>query len=181
MTPPGVGAAARAAQPIRRPGPRFGEARTAGDRAQPRPHHLHRPPGRSHRGTHTTVWLAGVCPQRGAAAAVLGGCGLVLSPRRPHRRHFSPPQEPRADRAAVGHAVRPNRGPHVPADVECGLRQSLQTAHTHLTGLHPEHGKKLTDTPTAERILNAFPAVSLTSLKTVAGEEILPWLTPVSA
>ena len=65
--------------------------------------------------------------------------------------------------------------------MECILRQSLQTAHTHLTGLHPEHGKKLTDTPTAERILNAFPAVSLTSLKTVAGEEILPWLTPVSA
>jgi len=30
----------------------------------------------------------------------------------------------------------------------------------------------MTDTPTAERLLNAFPAVSLTILKTAAGEEI---------
>ena len=42
-------------------------------------------------------------------------------------------------------------------------------------------GKKLTDTPTAERILKAFPDMSLTILKTVAGEEILRWLTPLSA
>ena len=44
------------------------------------------------------------------------------------------------------------------------LRQSLQNDHTHLAGLHPENGKKLTDTPTAERILKAFPEVSLTIL-----------------
>ena len=39
----------------------------------------------------------------------------------------------------------------------------------------------MTDTPTAERILKAFPAVSLTILQTAAGEEILRWLTPFSA
>jgi len=65
--------------------------------------------------------------------------------------------------------------------MEFVLRQSLQNDHTHLAGLHPENGKKLTDTPTAERILQAFPDVSLTILKTVAGEEILRWLTPLSA
>jgi transposase len=65
--------------------------------------------------------------------------------------------------------------------MECVLRQSLQNDHTHLAGLHPENGKKLTDTPTAERLLKAFPDVSLTILKTAAGEEILRWLTPVSA
>ncbi len=65
--------------------------------------------------------------------------------------------------------------------MEFVLRQSLQNDHTHLAGLPPENGKKLTDTPTAERILQAFPDVSLTILKTVAGEEILRWLTPLSA
>ena len=65
--------------------------------------------------------------------------------------------------------------------MEFVLRQSLQNDHTHLTGWHPENGKKLTDTPTAERILKAFPDVSLTILKTVAGEDILRWLTPLSA
>ena len=65
--------------------------------------------------------------------------------------------------------------------MECVLRQSLQHDHTHLAGLHPENGQKLTDTPTAERLLKAFPEVSLTILKTAAGEEILRWLTPLSA
>ena len=65
--------------------------------------------------------------------------------------------------------------------LEFVLRQSLQNDHTHLAGLHPEHGQKLTDTPPAERILNAFPEVSRTLLKTVAGEDILPRLTPLSA
>jgi len=67
-------------------------------------------------------------------------------------------------------------GVRVLAGLECVLRQSLQNAHTHLAGLHPENGKKLTDTPTAERVLKAFPDVSLTIRKTVAGEEILRWL-----
>jgi hypothetical protein len=52
------------------------------------------------------------------------------------------------------------------------LWRSLRNDHAHLPGLHPENGPKMTDTPTAERLLNAFPAVSLTILKTAAGEEI---------
>ena len=39
----------------------------------------------------------------------------------------------------------------------------------------------MTDTPTAERILQAFPAVSLTIIKHAAGEDILRRLTPLSA
>ena len=37
------------------------------------------------------------------------------------------------------------------------------------------------DTPTAERLLKAFSAVSLTLFKTAAGEAILQRLTPLSA
>jgi hypothetical protein len=39
----------------------------------------------------------------------------------------------------------------------------------------------MTDTPTAERMLHAFPAVSLTLLTHAAGEEMLRGLTPFSA
>jgi transposase len=64
---------------------------------------------------------------------------------------------------------------------ELVLRRSRQNDQAHRPGLHPENGQKMTDTPTAERILKAFPDVSLTILKTAAGEEILRWLTPLSA
>ena len=46
---------------------------------------------------------------------------------------------------------------------------------------HPENRRKHTDTPTAERLLKAFSDVSLTILKTAAGEDILQRLTPLSA
>jgi hypothetical protein len=46
--------------------------------------------------------------------------------------------------------------------------------------LHPENKQKLTDTPTAERILKAFSAMSLTIIKHAAGEDILRRLTPLS-
>jgi hypothetical protein len=39
--------------------------------------------------------------------------------------------------------------------------------------LHPEKKQKMTDKPTAERILKAFSDVSLTIIKNAAGEEIL--------
>jgi hypothetical protein len=65
--------------------------------------------------------------------------------------------------------------------MECVLRRSLQNEPAHLPGVHPENGKKMTNTPTAERILKAFPGVSLTILQTASGEEIRRWLTPVSA
>ena len=64
--------------------------------------------------------------------------------------------------------------------MECVLRRSLQTDQTHLPGLHPEHKKKMTDKPTAERILKAFADISLTIIKTAAGEEILRRLTSLS-
>jgi transposase len=64
--------------------------------------------------------------------------------------------------------------------MEFVLRRSLQTDQTKLPGLHPEHKTKMTDKPTAERILKAFADVSLTILKNAAGEEILRRLTPLS-
>src|SRR5881397_1471645 len=64
--------------------------------------------------------------------------------------------------------------------MEFVLRRSLQTDQTTLPGLHPEHKTKMTDKPTAERILKAFADVSLTIIKTAAGEEILRLLTPLS-
>src|SRR2546425_851099 len=60
------------------------------------------------------------------------------------------------------------------------LRRSLETAPARLPGLHPENKQKRTDKPTAERILKAFSAISLTIIKTAAGEDILRRLTPLS-
>lgn len=59
-------------------------------------------------------------------------------------------------------------------------RRSLQTDQTPLPGLHPANKTKMTDQPTAERILKAFAAVSLAIIKKAAGEEILRRLTPLS-
>jgi transposase len=60
------------------------------------------------------------------------------------------------------------------------LRRSLETEQARLPGLHPENKQKRTDKPTAERILKAFSAISLTIIKTAAGEDILRRLTPLS-
>ena len=64
--------------------------------------------------------------------------------------------------------------------MEFVLRRSLQTDQTALPGLHPENKRKMTDKPTAERILKAFSDVSLTLIKNAAGEDILRRLTPLS-
>jgi transposase len=64
--------------------------------------------------------------------------------------------------------------------MEFVLRQSLQNEHAKLPGLHPENKTKMTDTPTAERILKAFADVSLTIIQNAAGEDILRRLTPLS-
>jgi transposase len=61
------------------------------------------------------------------------------------------------------------------------LRRSLQNDHAKLPGLHPENKTKMTDTPTAERILKAFADVSLTIIQNAAGEDILRRLTPLAA
>jgi len=60
------------------------------------------------------------------------------------------------------------------------LRRSLENDRASLPGLHPENKKKMTDKPTAERLLKAFSDVSLTIIKHAAGEEILRRLTPLS-
>ena len=60
------------------------------------------------------------------------------------------------------------------------LRRSLEQAQASLPGLHPENKHKVTDKPTAERILKAFSDVSLTIIKNATGEEILRRLTPLS-
>src|SRR6266446_6272187 len=60
------------------------------------------------------------------------------------------------------------------------LRRSLETAQASLPGLHPENKHKMTDKPTAERILKAFSDISLTIIKNAAGEYILRRLTPLS-
>ena len=60
------------------------------------------------------------------------------------------------------------------------LRQSLETAQASLPGLYPENKPKRTDKPTAERILKAFAAISLTIIKNAAGEDMLRRLTPLS-
>jgi transposase len=64
--------------------------------------------------------------------------------------------------------------------MEFALRRSLRNAHAKLPGLPPENKTKMTDTPTAERILKAFADVSLTIIKQATGEGILRQLTPLS-
>src|SRR5262249_58854451 len=64
--------------------------------------------------------------------------------------------------------------------MEFVLRRSLQNDHAKLPGLHPENKTKMTDTPTAERLLKPFPNVSLTIIQNAAGEDILRRLTALS-
>ena len=60
------------------------------------------------------------------------------------------------------------------------LRRSRQNAHATLPGLHPANKTQMTDTPTAERSLQALADVALTIIKQAAGEAILRRLTPLS-
>src|SRR5467141_3771167 len=60
------------------------------------------------------------------------------------------------------------------------LRRSLEQDQVRLPGLHLENKHKMTDKPTAERILKAFADISLTIIKNAAGEYILRRLTPLS-
>jgi transposase len=64
--------------------------------------------------------------------------------------------------------------------MEFVLRRSLETEQARLPGFHPENQHKMTDKPTAERILRAFAGISLTIIKTATGEDILRRLTPLS-
>ena len=60
------------------------------------------------------------------------------------------------------------------------LRRSLEQDQATLPGLHLENKRKMTGTPTAERLLQAFAGVSLTIIQYAAGEEILRRITPLS-
>src|SRR5262245_4143130 len=64
--------------------------------------------------------------------------------------------------------------------MEFVLRRSLEREQARLPGLHPENKHKMTDKPTAERILKAFADISLTIIKNATGEDILRRLTPLS-
>jgi transposase len=64
--------------------------------------------------------------------------------------------------------------------MEFVLRRSLETEKARLPGFHPEDKQKMTDKPTAERILKAFAGISLTIIQNAAGEDILRRLTPLS-
>jgi hypothetical protein len=64
--------------------------------------------------------------------------------------------------------------------MELVLRRSLETEQARLPGVPPEHKHKMTDKPTAERLLKAFSAIALTIIKTAAGEDLLRRLTPLS-
>jgi len=69
------------------------------------------------------------------------------------------------------------RGCTVPA---CVLRRSLETAQASRPRLPPANKHKMTDKPTAERILQACAAMALTSITHAAGEDRRRRLTPLS-
>ena len=58
------------------------------------------------------------------------------------------------------------------------VRRSLQKDRAKLKGLHQENPKKLTDTPTAERLFKAFSKITLTIIK--SGNSVKRHLTPLS-
>jgi transposase len=64
--------------------------------------------------------------------------------------------------------------------MECVLRRSLQHDQGKRPGGPPENRQQRPATPTAARLRKAFAEVSLTMLKTIAGEDLLCQLTPVS-
>ena len=80
-----------------------------------------------------------------------------------------------------GLTYRLTLGVRVLTVTEFVLRRSLEKDQARLPGLHPENKQKMTDTPTAERILKAFADIALTISKNAAGEDILRRLTPLSA
>jgi transposase len=64
--------------------------------------------------------------------------------------------------------------------MEFVLRRSLEQDQVRLPGLHRENKHKMTDTPTTERLLQAFSGISLTIITHADGQEILRRLTPLS-
>jgi transposase len=69
-------------------------------------------------------------------------------------------------------------GVRVMALAEYTVRRTLRKDQAALKGQHPENRKKLTDTPTAERLLKAFSKITLTIIK--SGDSVKKHLTPLS-
>lgn len=100
-----------------------------------------------------------------------------------HRRKSRVPIAPlfvKLNEHIEGLTYRWTLGGRVRTVTEFVLRQSLETAQARLPGLPPENKHKRTDKPTAERILKALSALSLTISNNAAGEDILRRLTPLS-
>jgi len=72
------------------------------------------------------------------------------------------------------------RGVRVFMVTEFVLRRSREPEQVSLPGLHPANTRKMTDKPTAERLLKAFAAIALTIIKHAAGEDLLRRLIPLS-
>ena len=62
--------------------------------------------------------------------------------------------------------------------IEFVVRRGLQRANTALVGLHPEHPKKATATPTTERLLQAFDHITVTVLH--FPDHVLRHVTPLT-
>ena len=62
--------------------------------------------------------------------------------------------------------------------IEYVVRRSLQKDNAKLKGMHLENPKKLTDTPTGERILSAFSDINLTFVK--LPDAVIRGLTPLT-
>ena len=56
--------------------------------------------------------------------------------------------------------------------IEFVVRRSLHNDNAKLADLHAENRKKLTDTPTSERLLKAFSGLTLTIIKDCTGREL---------
>ena len=59
------------------------------------------------------------------------------------------------------------------------MRRGLQRADTALVGLHHENPKKVTATPTTERLLQAFRHITLTVIH--VPEQLIRHVTPLTA
>ncbi|MCI5148124.1 MAG: hypothetical protein D3916_01725 [Candidatus Electrothrix sp. MAN1_4] len=64
--------------------------------------------------------------------------------------------------------------------IEFVVRRSLKEEKTGLADMHPENHKKVTDKPSAERILKAFSKINLTIICDQVGSVVVRSLQPLS-
>jgi hypothetical protein len=130
------------------------------------------------------AWATTAAPPRlSLAAAVLGSRHASHIARLFNRLKSRVPRAPLCvarDDHIEGLTSLLTWGVRVCTVLACVLWRSLQDEQAPRPGVHPAHGTKRTDTPTAAPILKAFPGVALRILTTAAGEDMLRWLTPLS-